>query len=140
MRTFALLVVIAATGGAAPGLAATPPQVPVDREAPIIAECTAALPATGQSFSGTVLQVIDGQTLCVANGPTPSEWIRVTIAGAAKDADRSTLMATTFGAELVCVPIGPTSGGVLARCEKSGVNLDQVMTTEQVRREAVSWR
>jgi hypothetical protein len=120
---------------------ADPQAAALNLRRPIEAACTASAPSVGERFEGTVLQVIDGQTLCVARGPMPSDWIRVRVAGAARASPRSALMAATFGAEIVCTPLDATSaGGVEARCEKDGVALDRLLTTDEVRREAASWR
>lgn len=106
----------------------------------LIAECVAQAPSVGQSFEGTVLQVIDGQTLCVAEGPTPAEWIRVTIAGAPPDSDRGTLMAASFGRVLDCVAVRAVTTGVEARCEVNGAGLEQLIATDNMRLEGPSWR
>ena len=110
------------------------------RASPLIADCVAHTPAVGRLFEGTVLQVIDGQTLCVAQGPTPSEWIRVTIAGAPQDSRRETLMAASFGRVLGCLAVKATPTGVEARCEVNGAPLDQLIATDAARRQGQSWR
>ena len=106
----------------------------------MIAECVAQAPSVGRSFEGTVLQVIDGQTLCVAEGPTPVEWIRVTIAGAPQDSDRGTLMAASFGRVLDCLVVRTLPTGVEARCEVDGAGLEQLVATDTARRKGLSWR
>ena len=110
------------------------------RESPIIADCKAEAPVVGQVFEGTVLQVIDGQTLCMAQGPTPAEWIRVTIAGAPADSDRGDLMAASFGQVLTCLTIRALPTGVEARCEVNGAGLEQLIATGAARRDGLSWR
>jgi hypothetical protein len=44
--------------------------------------CRAPAPAVGQTVSGPVLHVIDGRTLCIAQGPTPDRWIALRISPA----------------------------------------------------------
>jgi hypothetical protein len=39
-------------------------------------------PPSGQTVSGPVLHVIDGRTLCIAQGPTPDQWIPLRISPA----------------------------------------------------------
>jgi hypothetical protein len=60
VRSGAAAVALAALGFGAPALAQT---------------CRAPAPAVGQTVSGPVLHVIDGRTLCLAQGPTPDQWI-----------------------------------------------------------------
>jgi hypothetical protein len=109
-------------------------------ETPTIAACVARTPALGRVFSGAVLQVIDGQTICVAQGPTPAEWIQVKIAGAPRDAGRGALMAASFGQEVTCVVVKAVASGVEARCRIEGLALDQVMTIKAADREDPPWR
>lgn len=87
-----------------------------------------------------MLQVIDGQTLCVAEGPTPEEWIRVTIAGAPPDFARGALMAASFGQVLDCLVVRAMPIGVEARCEGDGAGLEQLIATDAARRDGMSWR
>jgi hypothetical protein len=110
------------------------------REAPLVAACVARPPSPGEVFAGAVLQVIDGRTICVAQGPTPADWIRVTIAGAPQDGSRGALMAASFGRSVACVAVRATEAGVQARCVVDGLALDAVMGTEAVRLEGLSWR
>lgn len=74
--------------------------------------CTASAPADGV-LHGPVLQVEDGDTLCVALGATPDRWVRVTLADApsanpiqrASSTDenpRGTLMAVAFSQTVDC--------------------------------------
>jgi micrococcal nuclease len=74
--------------------------------------CTAQAPAGGL-VRGPVLQVEDGDTLCVALGATPDRWVRLTLADApsanpiqhAANTDenpRGTLMAVAFSQTVDC--------------------------------------
>lgn len=87
-----------------------------------IADCSAAAPAVGQRFKGAVLQVIDGQTLCVAQGPTPKDWIRVRIAGAGPRSSWEALMAASFGQDMSCLAVKAARLGVEARCSVDGAD------------------
>jgi hypothetical protein len=106
----------------------------------VVAECSAPAPPVGKTIHGTVLQVIDGRTLCVAQGSSPTDWIRITLAGAPKDAARSTLLAASFGAEVDCAAVRSTPGGIEALCEKDGVRLDNLMRSRAVRLQSAAWR
>jgi hypothetical protein len=77
--------------------------------------CTAALPAAGTVIRGPVLEIEDGETLCVALGETPDQWLRLTLADApvdnpvrraafttADDNPRGTLMAVAFARTVDC--------------------------------------
>ena len=78
--------------------------------------CSAPAPAPGAQVSGPILQVIDGRTFCLAEGPTPASWLKVTLVGAAGAADRSDLMATAFARRVTCIVSQSGGDGVLARC------------------------
>src|SRR5581483_5262999 len=103
---FAALAMIAAT--AATQLACPPAPAPGASPQPTRfappppAACTAAAPARGVSFTGTVLQVIDGRTLCVAFGPSPDQWVRVRLTDVGPALPRGALMATAFAREVTC--------------------------------------
>jgi hypothetical protein len=117
-----------------------PAQREQPRETPIVAACTARPPSLGEVFAGAVLQVINGRTICVAQGPTPADWIRVTIAGAPQDGSRGALMAASFGRSVECVAVRATKDGIQARCVVDGLPLSAVMGAEAVRLEGLSWR
>ncbi len=136
-KLLALSVILAASAAASAPLNAS---VETRRVAPLIAGCGAEAPGVGRVFEGPVLQVIDGRTVCVAQGPTPAEWIRVTIAGAPTDSGRGTLMAAAFGQVLNCVAVRPTPTGVEAQCELNGASLEGLIATAAARREGASWR
>jgi hypothetical protein len=102
--------------------------------------CGARAPAPGRSFSGPVLHVFDGQTFCVAEGPTPSEWVRVRLADHSKDAGRRTLLVAAFAKRVVCFARRPDRAGVVPRCTLEGVPLSKVMKEPSVLAEAPLWR
>lgn len=87
----------------------------------IVADCSAPPPAPGQAFAGPVLQVLDGQTLCVALGPTPNQWVRVRLADGRPTDTRRELMAAVFAQVVQCMPLQRESEGVAAVCLSDGV-------------------
>lgn len=86
------------------------------------AVCSAAAPAAGATISGPVLQVIDGRTLCVAQGPVPSRWVKVSLVEPA--ADRASLQSALFARKVVCTVQGQAGDAVLARCALAETPLD----------------
>jgi hypothetical protein len=123
----------------ASGLAAHA-NVPQASERPPLAACTAAAPAAGQALTGTVLQVVDGQTVCIALGPTPDQWVRVRLAGADADASRGVLMAATFGKELDCRMHAADGEGARADCSLAGVSVTTLLREPEVKLQATDWR
>ena len=110
--------------------------------APALAQtCRAPAPAAGQTISGPVMHVIDGRTLCVAQGPTPDQWIpvRISPAVAALPADRERLMAAAFSQSLTC---RITGGGAvkIATCTLSGRPLESLLAEPATITQAKAWR
>lgn len=110
--------------------------------APAMAQtCKGRSPAVGQTISGPVMHVIDGRTLCLAQGPTPDRWIplRVSRAVAALPADRDRLMAATFAQSLEC---RITGGGATraAACTVAGRPLEVLLTKPATITQAKAWR
>ncbi len=106
----------------------------------ILAPCLAAAPAAGQRIAGTVLQVIDGRTVCVARGPSPSEWTRIEIADAPEPTAREALLAATFGRELECMVTRVSAGGAQAICQLDRVSVGVLAGSPAVLQQAKSWR
>ena len=110
--------------------------------APALAEiCRAPPPAEGQTVTGPVLHVIDGRTLCIAQGPTPDQWIplRISLAVATLPDERDRLMAAAFSQSLTCKVTG---GGAVrnATCLVSGRPLEALMTEPATITQAKTWR
>jgi hypothetical protein len=140
---WAVMAMIAAT--AAQPLTCPPAPQPTRLAPPGVAACTAAPPARGVSFSGTVLQVIDGRTLCVASGPTPDQWVRVRLSDAAAGLPRGALMATAFSREVTCVAGPPdaetaSGGGVTAVCVVDGRSVGEAASQPDATAQAADWR
>ncbi|HEX3405798.1 MAG TPA: hypothetical protein VHS81_01065, partial [Caulobacteraceae bacterium] len=118
---------IAATAAApltcppAPSIGSAPQPTRFAPPAP--AACTAAAPTRGASFSGTVLQVIDGRTLCVAFGPSPDQWVRVRLTDGPASLPRGALMAAAFARDVTCVAERPEADGVTAVCTLDGQSI-----------------
>lgn len=106
----------------------------------MVAECSAHAPAGGRWFSGAVLEVIDGRTLCVALGPTPAEWVRVRITGISPRSTRQALLAASFARTVVCSPAGASALDLEARCTVDGEALDAAVTAGDVQEQALAWR
>jgi hypothetical protein len=104
------------------------------------AACTAASPAAGEVFSGPVLQVIDGRTLCVADGPTPDRWVRVRLSDIPEGRARGALMAAAFAKDVICTADRRDREGVVGRCVFDGAPLGQLVRSDEVRAQAASWR
>lgn len=125
-RSGAAAIALAALAFCAPALAQT---------------CRAPAPAAGQIVSGPVLHVIDGRTLCVAQGPTPDQWIPLRIAPGvpALPADRQRLMAATFSQSLTCKITG---GGPVktATCTLAGRPLEALLSEPAAITQAKTWR
>ena len=137
---FAAMAVIAATAAHSLTCPPAPAPQPTRLEAPAAAACTAAPPARGQSFSGTVLQVIDGRTLCVASGPTPDKWVRVRLSDADPSLPRGALMAAAFAREVTCVADLPDAGGVTAVCIVDGQSVGRAAASPDATAQAAAWR
>ncbi len=110
--------------------------------APALAEiCRAPAPAAGQTVTGPVLHVVDGRTLCIAQGPTPDQWIPLRISPALNvlPGDRDRLMAAAFSQSLVCKVTG---GGPVrsAACTVAGRPLEALLTEPATITQAKTWR
>ena len=130
----ALSALLTSSAPAARDRRAPPPRVA------IVAACTAAAPADGQSISGPVLQVIDGQTLCIAKGPTPDQWVRVRLTDVYDREDRGSLMAAAFAKDVVCSVDSRDARGASGRCTIEGAPLRQVVSSGVAKLQAASWR
>ncbi|CAN5194506.1 hypothetical protein BH10PSE4_BH10PSE4_38690 [soil metagenome] len=111
--------------------------------APALAEtCRGPAPAVGQMVSGPVMHVLDGRTLCVAQGPTPDQWIplRISSSVALMADDREKLMATAFAQSLRCEVTGGRGATRTAACTLEGRPLDSLLADPAVVTLAKAWR
>ena len=124
-------------GGAAGALAALFFVTPV-----LAQTCRAPTPPVGQVVSGPVMHVLDGQTLCVALGPTPDRWIPLRISPSVTPlpADRERLMAATFSRSLRCEILGGAGAVRRATCTLDGRSLDAVLSEPATITQAATWR
>ena len=104
--------------------------------------CRGATPSVGQVVSGPVMHVLDGQTLCVAQGPTPDHWIALRISPSMTPlpADRERLMAATFARSLRCEILGGAGAARRAACTLDGRPLDAVLAEPATITQAKTWR
>lgn len=134
-RSGAAAVALAALCLGAPALAQNPlaPN-------PLARTCRAPAPAAGQTVTGPVLHVIDGRTLCIAQGPTPDQWIplRIMPAAPALSVDRDRLMAAAFSKALTCKVTG---GGIVrsATCTLAGRPLEAALAEPATVTQASAW-
>ena len=130
-----------ATGWARSGVAAVALAVLMFGAPALAQTCRAPAPPQGQAISGPVLHVIDGRTLCLAQGPTPDQWIPLLITPAvpALPVDRERLMAATFSQSLTCKVTG---GGAVktAACTLAGRPLEAVLSEPATITQAKTWR
>ena len=138
---FAAMAMIAATAAAPLTCPPAPPGAqPTRLDPPSMAACTAAAPARGVSFTGTVLQVIDGHTLCVAFGPSPDQWVRVRLADGATGLPRGALMAAAFAKEVTCVAGPSDAEGLTAVCVVDGRSVGEAAAQPDAAAQAADWR
>ena len=111
--------------------------------APAIAQtCRGPTPAVGATVSGPVMHVLDGRTLCVAQGPTPDQWIplRISPSIALMADDREKLMAAAFAQSLRCEVTGGRGATRTASCTLEGRPLDALLSDPAVVTQAKAWR
>ncbi len=113
-------IAVAAFAALALGGVSTPAFAEPGMRAPDV--CRAAAPAPGATVEGTVLHVADEQSVCLAQGPTPDEWIPLIIEGPSP-VDRhdpmvakAALMSAVFAKKMSCVVTSKDAGGAHARC------------------------
>jgi hypothetical protein len=104
------------------GFAVTPAGRPA-----LQAACTAPSPKPGETFSGPVLEIIDGHTICVAKGATPNMWFLVKLADAPANQRKAALAAAVFAENVSCVARRSPGEGIVANCALNGADLDIVM-------------
>lgn len=139
--TVAIACALAALGIAAPALADPCKAIP-DR---------GALPSglgPGQTFSGRVVYVGDGDSLCVATGWTKETWIEVRLADfygpelSAPDgqAAKAVLTRLTFGRQLTCTARRRSYDRIVALCRRDGRSVGELLRAAGVREGGRAWR
>lgn len=89
----------------------------------------------GATFSGPVVHVIDGDSLCVATGPGHDQWVEVRLADfyaaesnqPAGRAAKAALEKLAMGREAICVANLGTHDRIAARCSVEGHLLGDMM-------------
>jgi hypothetical protein len=106
----------------------------------------------GVQIRGPVLHVIDGETICVALGYAPDEWIRLRLADAPvpsairrvsnrEEADpKRVMMAAAFARMADCRTELDTDREVVAVCMVDGVPLGRALRDGGVIAAGMSWR
>lgn len=96
--------------------------------------------APGASFSGPVVHVIDGDSLCVAVGEGEKGWVEVRLAdffapetGAGGGPAKSALERLALGRQATCVAGAGSYDRIVARCEIAGRSLGEVLRAAGVR-------
>lgn len=129
-RLFALtglLVSLAATSAAAAGTL-----------------CSAPAAESSARLRGPVLDVLDGETLCLALGPTPDRWLQLRLSDVGEPrpgaATRGALMSVAFGRDVDCRILDVAETGNRATCERGGRTLGDRARAPKAVREGRGWR
>ncbi len=109
------------------------------------ATCGGAPPAGATEFRGPVLEVLDGERLCVALAPDPSTWVAVRLADArinvsTAPAPRGALMAASFGQDVTCRIVGRDAEGVIAECHSDRGSVGRLAQTKKILVAGEAWR
>ncbi|MBU1377117.1 MAG: hypothetical protein KKE02_13450 [Alphaproteobacteria bacterium] len=99
--------------------------------------CGGRAPATGAELHGPVLHVLDGRTLCIANGVDPSQWTEVTLQDAPASASWGGLMSVAFGNDVTCVVQGSDRTAI---CRIGQRSIGARLNDAAVAKDAVSWK
>ena len=123
-----------------------------DAKADTAQPCTGPSPVAGVQIRGPVLHVIDGDTICVALGYAPDEWIRLRLADAPQPSlvhrvsnrdetdPRAVMMAAAFAKMADCVTERDRTGEIVAVCTIDGVPLGRSLRDGAVIAASQSWR
>ena len=122
------LVVLLAASVASTALADPCKAIPDHGPAP-------AYLAPGATFSGRVTYVGDGDSLCVAVGPSPSQWVEVRLEdfyapelhAPGGEAAKRALVRAAFGRRLVCQASHQSYDRIVAACTRDGVPLGDLL-------------
>jgi hypothetical protein len=96
--------------------------------------CRGEAPAAGVEVHGPVLHVLDGQTLCVASGTDPSQWLPLKLEDAPTGSSWGALMSVAFAKDVTCT----TQGGA-AICRIQGRSIGAQLDA-QAAKAGVAWR
>jgi hypothetical protein len=109
------------------------------------ASCGGEPQAGVTEFRGPVLEVLDGNRICVALGPDPSAWAPVRLADGPTKAStaspsRGALMAASFGQDVTCRIVGRDEHGVVAECASDRGSLTRLAQQRRVIKAGQTWR
>lgn len=109
------------------------------------AVCGGAPPEGATSFRGPVLEVLDGERICVALGPDPASWAPVRLADALQTVStaapsRGALMAASFGQDVTCRILGRDAQGVVATCESARGSIGAIAHKARLIKAGQAWR
>jgi len=109
------------------------------------ATCGGEAPADAIEFRGPVLQVLDGERLCVALGADPSAWVPVRLADAAAKVStaapsRGALMAASFGQDVTCRITGRDEQGLVAECASARGSVGRLSRAPKMIQAGFVWR
>ncbi|MET0293533.1 MAG: hypothetical protein ABW042_00830 [Phenylobacterium sp.] len=110
------------------------------------AACTGAPPPVGSVLRGPVLQVLDGEVLCIAQGFSRDSWTPVRLANpAGRVADtppptRAALMSVAFGRDAVCRIEAIEDGQAVATCRIEGRSVAEAAREPAAIKAATAWR
>lgn len=127
-------LILAALAAAAPAFADPCKAIPDQGPMP-------AYLAPGSKFEGPVSYVGDGDSLCVAVGPSPNEWVEVRVAdfyapelhAAGGPAAKAALEQIAMGRRVGCVAEHRSYDRVVARCTINGVSIGDLMRRAGIR-------
>lgn len=107
--------------------------------------CGGAPPADAEAFRGPVLEVLDGERLCVALGASPSAWVPVRLAdlpirAATAPPSRGALMAAAFGQDVTCRIVGREEDAVVAECVGARGPVGRLAQTRRIINAGEDWR
>ena len=109
------------------------------------ATCGGAPPAGASEFRGPVLEVLDGERICVALGPDPSAWAPVRLVDerariSTATPSRGALMAASFGQDVTCRVVGHDADGVVAECASARGSVARLAQQRQIIKAGQRWR
>ena len=109
------------------------------------AVCGGEPPVSATEFRGPVLEVLDGNRICVALGADPSAWTPVRLADGAMKVStapptRGALMAASFGQDVTCRIVGRDADGVIAECASDRGSIARLAQKSRTIKAGLAWR
>ena len=98
--------------------------------------CAGAAPPAGTLLHGPALHIIDGHTICIAQGPGASTWVAVRLSDVPASTAWGTLMAAAFAQTLDCRVEAPGE----AQCAIGGRPLGEIVREPAVKAAGQQWR